>query len=807
MAEIEIDGKKVKVEQGSMIIEAAAEINIEIPRFCYHNKLSIAANCRMCLVEVEKSPKPLPACATPVTEGMKVWTKSKKAIEAQKSVMEFLLINHPLDCPICDQGGECELQDVSMGYGSDFSRFHEGKRVVKDKNLGPLISTDMTRCIHCTRCVRFGSEIAGVREMGATCRGEHMEIGTFIEQNIDSEVSGNIIDLCPVGALNSKPFRFRARGWELKKLPTISPHDGWGTHIYAHTKQNKVMRVVPKEEESINEVWISDRDRFSYEGLYSPDRLTQPKIKKDGDWQTVSWEEALDFAAQGLRKVINESGVEEIGALFSPNCTLEEFYLGQKLLRGIGVSHLDHRVHQTDFRHQEHHPLFPNLGLSIEDIENQDVILLVGSNPRKEQPLFALRLRKMALAEGKVLCVNAADYPFNFQVTNKKIVESGNLVLGLCGIVKALLKHSSSTGSSQENNKNINPEELPWLSRIKDNEVDEAMADILIKKGKKAILLGFDALSHPESSEILALACLISKLTGATVGTLNSGANSAGGALAGFLPHRGVNGISLSQPGFQVQELWDKKLKSYFVVGLEPDLDCVEGKKAIQALHRAQFNVFFTSYDTEMLQTIAQVLLPMTPFTENEGTYVNLEGVQQTFKAVSMPYEESKPAWKILRVLANKLEVAGFDYENLSQVQAELNKLIPKDKEGMKGDWNQYPIQNFKPTLRHVENKDDIIRLAPIPLYLSDPIVRRATSLQKTTERENAGCLRLNTSLANKYKLKEGVRARLVHQGAHCLLPVLLDESVANNTVIVAMGLKETVNLGSPYGVVEIYAE
>ena len=375
---IEVNGVEFEASPGQMIIEVTDAADIYVPRFCYHRKLSVAANCRMCLVEVEKAPKPLPACATPVADGMKVFTKSALAISAQKAVMEFLLINHPLDCPICDQGGECELQDIAMGYGGGISRFNERKRVVKDKDLGPLISTDMTRCIHCTRCVRFGQEIAGIQELGTIGRGENTEISTYIESSVDHELSGNIIDVCPVGALNNKPYRFSARAWEMAQFPTVSPHDCAGSNINAHVMQGKLKRVVPRVNESINETWIADRDRFSCEAVYADDRLETPMVRIEGEWRECGWDEALEVAARGLQSVDGN-----LAALVSPSATTEEGYLAARLVRHLGSGNLDHRLRRRDFRQQNLDPVFPWLGMPIEDVEQLQSILVVGSNLRR----------------------------------------------------------------------------------------------------------------------------------------------------------------------------------------------------------------------------------------------------------------------------------------------------------------------------------------------------------------------------------------------------------------------------------------
>jgi len=786
MPSIEINGKKVEAKPGSMIIEVTDGCHIHIPRFCYHKKLSIAANCRMCLVEVEKSAKPLPACATPVTEGMKVWTRSPKALLAQKAVMEFLLINHPLDCPICDQGGECELQDLALGYGSDLSRYTEGKRVVKDKNIGPLISTDMTRCIQCTRCVRFGTEVAGVRELGATGRGECMEIGTFIERSVESEVSGNIIDLCPVGALTSKPFRFAARGWELQQGVSIAPHDCVGSNLFVHTRRNQVMRVVPKENELINEVWISDRDRYSYEGLYHEDRLKHPKIKRDGIWQSVSWQEALEFTAKSLGAVRSKQGAHALGALVSPNATLEECYLLQKFMRGMGSDNIDHRLRQSDFRHQAHMPLFPNLGVSIKELEQQSVVLLIGSAIRKEQPILGLKLRKMTLAGGKALVINPVDFEFNFEVAAKRIVSGGDLVLGLARVAKAIFEENL-------------PQNLEWLSDVIPEDSDKEIAKLLLAGEKKLILLGMLASSHPAYSQLIGLARAIAQITGAKLGLLTESANSAGAWLAGAVPHRLAGGkLTGPQGGLTATEMLEQKLKAYILFNLEPELDTVNGEKTMQALRTAECVVAMTSFESEALQSVATVMLPLAPFTETAGTLVNAEGQWQSFQAVATPLEGSRPGWKILRVLGNVCDVEGFEYETTSQI-LELIHAETQDKTRLTwGEWPQDPLEYLVP------KEGKLIRIAPVPLYATDGLVRRAKALQQTEDAGSAS-LRLNDSLVKRLNLTEN-RANVLSNGEFLTLPYVIDERVPDNSILIDAGIRETMVLGEPYRALEIKA-
>ncbi len=785
---IEINGKKIEAEAGSMIIEVADLCHVQIPRFCYHKKLSIAANCRMCLVEVEKAPKPLPACATPVTEGMKIWTQSPKALLAQKSVMEFLLINHPLDCPICDQGGECELQDLSMGYGADESRYTEGKRVVKDKDIGPLIATNMTRCIHCTRCVRFGTEVAGIRELGATGRGECTEIGTFIEQSVVSEVSGNIIDLCPVGALTSKPFEFRARGWELKQSASIAPHDNVGSHIYVQSRRNQVMRIVPRENEQGNETWISDRDRFSYEALNSEDRLLFPKIKRNGKWIQVSWDEALLFVAEELQKIQSQtSEPNQIGALISPSATLEEYYLLQKWLRGIGSNHIDHRLRQQDFRHDALTPLFPSLGISIAEIEKQSMVLLIGSNIRKEQPILGLKLRKMVQAGGKVCSINPADFDFNFEVKDKTIVNRGELVLGLAGVAKAILN---------ENPGKIATDRIAALAEIECSETDVKIAKQLLQGEKKLILIGMFAISHPAYSQIMVLCQLISELTQAKIGVLTEGANSAGAWIAGCVPHRLPGGRNIENPGLNASEIWEKNVSGYVLFNIEPDFDCIQGVKTLQTLQNAKCVVAITPYESISLREVATVMLPLCPYTENSGTYVNVAGQWQSFKAAVPFLGESRPGWKILRVLGNLCGVAGFDQQSSEEVLVALQEEMGRDS----------ALEPWKPgTLNKIERirgKNDIVRIAPIPIYACDGTVRRANSLQQTQD-AGENILYLNTQLSIRLKLTEG-RVRVNSEGMSLSLPYLIDDTVPENTVIIPACLEKTIALGKPYAIVEI---
>ena len=559
---VEINGQPFKARKGAMIIEVTDAAGISVPRFCYHKKLSIAANCRMCMVEVEKVPKPLPACATPVAEGMKIFTGSELAQGAQKAVMEFLLINHPLDCPICDQGGECELQDLALGYGSGISRFTEKKRVVQDKFIGSLIATDMTRCIHCTRCIRMLREVAGKQELGATGRGENMEIGTYIEKSLESELSGNVIDVCPVGALTSKPFRFKARAWELDQHASIAPHDCIGSNLLVHTRRGKVMRVVPRENEAINEVWLSDRDRFSYEGLYADDRLETPMLKVDGHWQAVDWETGLQAAADGIRAVIDAHGAEQMGVLVAPTATLEEMSLLQTLARGLGINNIDHRLRQVDFTDQQQAPLCPTLGQSLEALEAVDAALLIGSNTRKDQPIAGHRLRKAALNGAQVMFVNPVDYEFLFDVHAKAVVPPSQIAQVLAGIAACFADAASQSADAVKS----------MIAAASVDDTQRAMAAALKAADKATVLVGSIAIAHPQYSMIKALAAVIARASGASFGILGE-ANSVAGWLAGVLPHRGPAGSALSSEGMTAQAMLESPRKGYLLFGVEPEYD------------------------------------------------------------------------------------------------------------------------------------------------------------------------------------------------------------------------------------------
>jgi NADH-quinone oxidoreductase subunit G len=703
---IEVNGVPMKARKGAMIIHATDAHSVYVPRFCYHEKLPIAANCRMCLVEVEKAPKPLPACATPVTEGMKIFTKSPKALAAQKSVMEFLLINHPLDCPICDQGGECELQDLAMGFGKDASRYAERKRVVKDKNLGPLVSTDMTRCIHCTRCVRFTKDIAGIQELGTMGRGENVEIGTFIEKAVDHELSGNIIDLCPVGALNSKPYRYQARAWEMTQHPLISPHDSVGTNIYAHVLRGRVMRIVPRQNDDVNETWIADRDRYSYEGIYSADRLQKPMVREGATWREVDWQAALQLAAERLGKIARESNGAQIGVLASASSTLEELHLAARVARGLGCNNIDHRLRRHDFRDQDNDPLFPWLGCSLKELEQMQSVLVVGSNLRKAAPMLAHRLRKAATNGAKVSFVNPATYEYLFPVSNYL---SSNGV----GMIDHLAAVFAATGHGA-------PDSVASLvNAAQPNEAHRAIAAQLAQGERRLVLLGELAQRDSDFSTLRALVAALADATGVQFGYLAEGGNAVGAALAGVLPHR-IQGGAKSAGGMNVSEMFAARLQAYVLVGaIEPDKD-IAVPSAASALKNAECVIALTPYDGA--KEFAHIILPIVTFAETSGTYVNLEGRWQSVPGAAKPVGDARPGWKVLRVLGNLLNLSGFDYESAEQVRDELKSQLGE----VKPDNRYQGRSTIEP--RAMERVQDV------GIYAVDAIVRRATSLQQTRD-------------------------------------------------------------------------
>ncbi len=649
MLNLEIDGRKVEVSPGSTVMDAAHALGIYVPHFCYHKKLSIAANCRMCLVQVEKAPKPLPACATPAAEGMKVWTASELAVSAQKSVMEFLLINHPLDCPICDQGGECQLQDLAVGYGPSASRYAEEKRVVFHKNLGPLVSAEeMARCIQCTRCVRFGQEIAGVMELGMIGRGEHSEIVSFVGRSVDSELSGNMIDICPVGALTSKPFRYAARTWELARRKSVSPHDALGSNLVIQVKGDRVLRVLPLENEAVNECWMSDKDRFSYEGLASDERLVAPMVQHDGEWKTVDWPTALARVADGLRGTVAKHGAAALGTIVSPHSTFEEMALAAKLTRALGADNIDFRLRQADFRGDGQGSGVPWLGLPVAELGALDRLLVIGSFLRKDHPLIAQRLRQAAKKGAEVSLLQSVADDSLIRVAHSLVATPSMLPLALAEIVVAAARGAGKPIP-------------PALSGIEPAAAAEVIAASLLSGERKAVLLGNGAEQHPEASQLLALAQLLAELTGATLGCLTEAANSVGGYVAGALPQSG---------GMNAQSMLAEPRRAYIVLGAEPEFDCANPPAARAALEKADFVVVMSPFRHGT--PYADVLLPVSPFTETAGTFISCAGSVQSFNGVVKPLGETRPAWKVLRVLGSLLGLPGFDFESIEDVRAQL---------------------------------------------------------------------------------------------------------------------------------------
>ena len=726
MIEIELDGKKVDIVEGSMIMHAADKAGTYIPHFCYHKKLSIAANCRMCLVDVEKMPKPMPACATPVTQGMIVRTKSDKAIKAQQSVMEFLLINHPLDCPICDQGGECQLQDLAVGYGGSSSRYEEEKRVVAVKDVGPLISMqEMSRCIHCTRCVRFGQEVAGVMELGMSHRGEHAEIETFIGSSIDSELSGNMIDICPVGALTSKPFRYSARTWELSRRKSVSPHDSTGANLIVQVKNNKVMRVVPLENEAVNECWIADRDRFSYEALNSEERLTAPMLKQGGEWKTVDWQTALEYVANGLKQIKADHGAKSIGALVSPHCTLEELHLASEFMRGLGSENIDYRLRNAEFASPAEAGKARWLGTSIASLSKLQRVLVVGSSLRKDHPLFAQRIRQAARIGCAVNAINSEAYDWAMPVANTLVAESATWVQSLAEVAAAIALEKSVAA--------------PVAATPGD--VAKAIAKSLLGGERKAILLGNAAAHHARAASLLSLANWIGGQTGATVGYLTEAANTVGAQFVNAMP--GPGGLNAGQmlghsATGAVAGAAAGGLKAVFLLNTEPEFDSAAGVLSAQTLGKCQMVVTLSPFKSNL--GFSDVLLPIAPFSETPGTFVNAEGRVQGFHAVVKPLGETRPAWKVLRVLANLLNIPGFDYESTLDV---LKKILGAD-ESTTAQLPEARLSNASKAAIDLSPASAAPVVASI--YALDGIVRRAASLQQTADASRAGLAGLGGS-------------------------------------------------------------
>ncbi|HUY01859.1 MAG TPA: NADH-quinone oxidoreductase subunit NuoG [Rhodocyclaceae bacterium] len=782
MLDIEIDGKALQVAEGSTIIEAAHQLGTYIPHFCYHKKLSIAANCRMCLVQVEKAPKPMPACATPVTNGMKVQTHSELAVNAQKGVMEFLLINHPLDCPICDQGGECLLQDLAVGYGASASRYQEEKRVVMNKNLGPLVATDMTRCINCTRCVRFTQEIAGLMELGQAFRGEHAEIMSFIGQTVDSELSGNIIDLCPVGALTSKPFRFSARTWELSRRKSVSPHDGLGANLIVQVKHDKVMRVLPLDNEDINECWLSDKDRFSYEGLNSPERLTRPMLKHGGQWHEVDWQQALDYVAHAFKDIAKNHGGAALGALLSPHATLEELHLSQKLMRGLGSGNVDFRLRQSDFSQDGERsvspPRAPWLGMKISEINGLDRVLVVGSFLRKDQPLIAQRLRQAAKRGAQVSLIHAADDDQLIKIHAKAIVLPSQLPQLLAQVVKCAAELKGVAVDAA-------------ISAVTVTAEARAIAASLASGSNTAIFLGNLAQQHARAATLQALAQQLASLTGARSGFLGEAANSVGGYVANALP--GPDGLNAAA-------MLAAPRQAYLILNAEPELDCADPQQAISALKQAETVVVLSPFKLSGALDYADVLLPVSPFTETSGSFVNTEGRVQSFSAVAQPLGDTRPAWKVLRVLGNLLALSGFEQDSSEAVRAEVfDGATPEFVADRLDNQASAVALDLSAAAGALE------RVADVPIYFADALVRRAPSLQRARDAA-APTARMNAAQLQKLGIAAGQQLRIKQGSGSAVLMAELDERLPEGAVRIAAAHPSVAGLSDLQGAITVEA-
>lgn len=784
---ITINDQQIETQPGQMLIDVADANNISIPRFCYHKKLSVAANCRMCLVDVEKAPKPLPACATPVNDGMVVKTKSSNAIAAQKSTMEFLLINHPLDCPICDQGGECELQDVAMGFGGDVSQYTEQKRVVKDKNIGPLIATDLTRCILCTRCVRFGEEIAGLPELGATGRGESTEIGTYIEKSVTSELSGNVIDLCPVGALTAKPSRYTSRPWELLQHASIAAHDCVGSNIYVHTRNQQVMRVVPRDNEQINEAWISDRDRFSYSSVRHESRLQSPLSRQDGKLKEVDWETALNLVVEKLQAAANQNG--NLAGLISPQCTLEEHYLFQKLLRGLGSHNIDFRFKQTDFSQQDSMPVMPWLGRSIQSLEKLDSALLVAGNLRNEQPILNHRLRKAVVTQGaSVSSVSSVSGQYNYEVIQDLAGSAEQQLHDLAAIAVAVAKKSKS---------DLSPELSSLLEKVKAKKEHNAIAAALVKGEQSAVIVGVQAVSFKDVALLMQLVEAIASMSQSTLGYLSESCNSAGASLAGCLPHRLPAGKAVEQSGENTADILANEHKVLLLMGLDPLRDINQGVTVKAAAGKNDFIIALNSHNNDFINEQADLILPLASFLETSGTFVNVEGLWQSFKGCAVPAGQSRQGWKILTALAQVLLPADdYSYTDSTAVRNELKELCRDIK-----------LDNFCSTQSSKKlptRPRALQKVSETAIYAVDDMVRNSDALQATQNMAEAACVRINTAQAEKLGLSDADQVHIEQGEGTAVMSLRIDDNIPAGCAWIPTGIKAVENLAGLFGSVTV---
>ncbi|MBT8069844.1 MAG: NADH-quinone oxidoreductase subunit NuoG [Gammaproteobacteria bacterium] len=782
---IEVDGQAMEVPKNSMIIEATDKAGISIPRFCYHSKLSIAANCRMCLVDVEKAPKPMPACATPVMDGMKIYTQSRRAIDAQHGVMEFLLINHPLDCPICDQGGECELQDLAMGYGRSVSRFSERKRVVDDHDIGPLVQTDLTRCIQCTRCVRFLDEIAGTNELGMFGRGDRSEIGTSLSQGIDSELSGNVIDLCPVGALTNKPFRFSARPWELMARPSLAAHDGVGSSLWYHTRSQQVMRAVPRENESTNETWLADRDRYSHFGLASEDRVLEPMIKLDGEWQTLSWDEGIRAATKALRTTVTEHGGSQLGVLMSASASTEEYFLAQRLARELDCPNIDHRLREQDFSDDTvRHP-----GAAFQSpmaaIDEANAILLVGSNIRHEAPILGQRVRKAWRAGAQVAAINPVDWNFHFSLAGEVIAAPQHLPAELAALAKAV---AAVTG------KEI-PESLQSaLGEQQPGEAHEAIAAMLNGDGNRMLILGQSALAHSQAAWLRRLSAWIAEATGAVLNMVPHGGNSTGAGMAGALPYVGPGGSDVEH-GNNVRDMLSEPLKGYLLWDIEPDFDLANPALSAQALGAAETVVAVAAFASDGLKANADIILPLAPLAESEGLFYTVDGQSFAAKAAVRPAGQARPGWKILRRLGEALELDGFTQVDITALRDEMLAAIKATG----------PLAEDVQLAALPANGSGLYRLGDVAMYAVDGLCRRSEYLQNTSHAET-DFVGLNADDAGSRGLVDGRDVKISQGAGSVTLPVRIFEELPAGAVWVKSATNAGIALGDSFGPISVEA-
>ncbi|MDR0528201.1 MAG: NADH-quinone oxidoreductase subunit NuoG [Zoogloeaceae bacterium] len=783
MLEIEIDGRKTSVREGSTVMDAAQQMNVYIPHFCYHKKLSVAANCRMCLVEVEKAPKPIPACATPVTNGMRVFTHSPLALAAQKSVLEFLLINHPLDCPVCDQGGECLLQDIAVGYGEDSGRCREKKREVAPKEAGALISMrEMSRCIHCSRCVRFGQEIAGVMELGMTGRGRHAEITTFLGQSVDSELSGNMIDLCPVGALTSKPFRYTARCWELARRQTISPHDSAGANLVAQVKDGKVLRMLPRENEAVNECWITDKDRFSYPALSSPERLARPMLKQGGVWREALWSEALDYVAHGLKSITAEAGGDAAAALAAPHSTTEELFLLKKIFSRLGSRNVDCRLRQQDFSLDGQRAGASWLGMTLSELRHVDSALIAGSFLRKDHPLMAQRLRHAVQKHGaqiSVLSVAADD--LRIPLFARETVAPSRLVFALAAVLKAVLEEKA-----------IAPQDQEGLAAVTVSGAARKMAESLLKGENAVILLGQAAEQSADFGVMHRLSARLAEASGARLGFLGAAANSVGAELLGFGGEANTDS----------RQMLVTPRRAYVLFGVEPELDAYDPRLALRALRSANMVALFTSFRHEAAMEYADALLPLAPFTETSGTLINAEGRIQRFSGVAPPLGDARPGWKILSALGSLLGFADCNFEDSAAVWRAAGIVsrgdAPEFAAGLDNGLRAAPVVLRK----RASEERGLERVADVPIYFTDPIARRSAPLRQTADAAPPAARMAGATLARLgLQAEDAVRVR---QGdgelaGEANLRAVLDARVPEGCVLISAGHAASASLGGMF--------